>query len=88
MVNNLMTRLRLVDEHLQTRTFFLGHRITLADISFVTALVPLFRYYFTAQLSKRMLSVFRIVKFCVNLPRFKQVIGRVWFCEESLQPVF
>ena len=80
-VNNLMRRLQIVNDHLTTHTFFLGNRVTLADISFVTALVPLFRLYFDENNRRRIPCVYRLVNFLTHQPHFLSVLGRVWICE-------
>ena len=65
-LGNLTSRLAVVNDHLTTHTFFVGNRITLADVAFVSSMIPLFRYHYCESALKRIPCVSRLVKFCTH----------------------
>lgn len=75
--------LTVLDNHLATRTYLVGHKITLADIVVVSALVDLYRLVFTAEYRAPHVNLTRWFTTCINQPQFAKVIGRVEFCTEE-----
>jgi elongation factor 1-gamma len=75
--------LKILDSHLLTRTFLVGHRISLADIALASALVDCFRDVFDAAFRKPFGNVSRWFNTCVNQPEFVAVIGKVALCKKE-----
>ncbi|KAG8146634.1 hypothetical protein E2320_013762 [Naja naja] len=69
--------LSLLDSHLKTRTFLVGERITLADITVVCTLLWLYKQPYE--------NVNRWFVTCVNQPQFKAILGDLKLCEKMAQ---
>jgi len=67
--------------HLQTRTYLVGHQITLADIAVASALVYPMKLVCDKAYLKPFTNVTRWFTTCVNQPEFKKVIGEVKMCK-------
>ena len=48
-----MTYLKVIDDHLKTKTFMVGTTLTIADIAIVGSLVSLYRFFMAGYRSKR-----------------------------------
>jgi len=75
--------LAVLDKHLATRTYLVGHQVTLADIVVVSALVELYRRVFDPAFRKPFGNVTRWFTTCVNQPQFAKVIGKVDFADKE-----
>jgi len=69
--------LNVLEKHLQTRTYLVGNKVTLADITLISALVDLYRLVFDPAFRKPYVNVTRWFITCVNQPEFAKVIGEV-----------
>ena len=67
---------------LSSRTFLVGERVTLADISIVCALQTFYKTVLEPSFVKDYGHVNRWFKTCVNQPYFKQVLGEIQFCKK------
>jgi len=76
---SLSRALAILDDYLRYRTFLVGDRVTLADISCYTVLVLGFRHVFDEEFRKRFVNVERWFTTCVNQPEAKAVLGEVKF---------
>jgi len=75
--------LTVLENHLATRTFLVGHRVTLADIVVASALTESFTTVFDAAFRGRFVNVTRWFTTCVNQSQFSKVIGKVELCAQA-----
>mmetsp|Transcript_2876 Transcript_2876/g.3356 ORF Transcript_2876/g.3356 Transcript_2876/m.3356 type:complete len:402 (+) Transcript_2876:22-1227(+) len=72
-----------LDLHLKTRTFLVGHRLTLADIVVSQTLTPFYKMVFDAGFRKKYTNVNRWFNTCVNQKTFIAVAGEVALCQKA-----
>jgi len=84
--NDLRKGLLTLDNYLLDKTFLVGDKITLADITVSTALVYPFKIVCTPQYLSEFPNVMRWFNTLVNQPQFLNVIGKVIFAEVELLP--
>ena len=77
--------LGLLNKHLNYRTFLVGERVSLADISMVCSMLWLFKHVLEPAFYKPYPNVTRWFISCINLPQFKAVLGEVQLCKEITQ---
>lgn len=77
--------LSTLNNHLASRTFLVGERVTLADISVVTTMLLLYRLVLEPEFRKPYPHVNRWFITCVNQPNFTKVIGKVELCAKMAQ---
>jgi len=75
----------MLDNFLLTRTFLVGERVSLADISLVCELVMLFKLVLDPAFRAPYVNLVRWFETCVNQPQFKAVLGEVALCETMAQ---
>ncbi|RLV82911.1 hypothetical protein DV515_00016516 [Chloebia gouldiae] len=73
--------LGVLDGHLRTRTFLVGERVSLADISLVCALLWLYKQVLDPAFRGPFGNVTRWFLTCLNQPQFKAVLGEVQLCQ-------
>ncbi|XP_033225687.1 alanine--tRNA ligase, cytoplasmic [Belonocnema kinseyi] len=71
-----------LDKTLLSKTFLVGERVTLADISIFTALMPLFEHVFDAKLRQKYQNLNRWFNTMLEQPEVREVIGNFIFCEK------
>merc|ERR1711931_159935 len=74
-----------LDAHLLTRTYLVGERISLADISVCCTLLHLYQYVMDPNFRKRFVNANRWFTTMVNQPQVKAVIGEFKLCEKMAQ---
>jgi elongation factor 1-gamma len=74
--------LEILNKHLQTRTFLVGQRISLADIVVAASLVRLFQRVLDNGFRKPFVNANRWFLTIVNQEEFKKVSGEVKLCEK------
>ncbi|KAK5823141.1 hypothetical protein F5H01DRAFT_333675 [Linnemannia elongata] len=74
-------QLSVLERHLIKKTYLVGERVTLADISSAAALFGGFKMVFDAPFRKEFPAVTRWFTTIVNQPHFKAVAGEFTFCE-------
>lgn len=74
--------LDILNKHLEDRTFLVGERITLADITVTTSLLPLFTTVLDPGFRKPFVHVFRWFNTIINQPQVKEVLGEVTFASK------
>lgn len=79
---NLKRVFAALNKHLATRTFLVGERITLADISVVTSLVSFYKLVLEPSFVAPYPHLNRWFKTTINQPHFKSVLGEVQLCEK------
>lgn len=72
----------VLNTHLLTRTYLVGERITLADISVACTLLNLYVHVLDPNFRKPFTNVNRWFNTLVHQPQFKAVIGEVKLCEK------
>jgi len=83
--NELLRLLEDLDSFLLSRTFLVGERITLADISMCCNLLPAFQHVLEPEIRKKLINVNRWFETLINQPEFKKVLGSVKLCEKVSQ---
>ncbi|KAG0308921.1 Elongation factor 1-gamma [Linnemannia gamsii] len=73
--------LATLERHLIKKTYLVGERVTLADISSASALFAGYKMVFDAPFRKEFPAVTRWFTTIVNQPNFKAVAGEVALCE-------
>jgi elongation factor 1-gamma len=76
--------LQVLENHLADKTYLVGHKITLADITVVSTLVYPFKFVADAEFRAPFPNVMRWFDTCVNQPNFQAVIGKVVLCSKEL----
>ena len=84
--SDLAKALAILDAHLLDKTYLVGHKITLADITIVSALVYPFKFVADASFRAPFPNVVRWFTTCVNQPSFEAVIGSVVLADKELTP--
>ncbi|XP_061786689.1 elongation factor 1-gamma [Nerophis lumbriciformis] len=77
--------LGVLNQHLNTRTFLVGERVSLADISVACSMLWLFKQVLDPSFRQPYTNVTRWFVTCVNQPQFKSVLGEVKLCEKMAQ---
>uniref|UniRef100_A0A8C6ICP3 Elongation factor 1-gamma n=1 Tax=Mus spicilegus TaxID=10103 RepID=A0A8C6ICP3_MUSSI len=78
--------LGLLDTHLKTRTFLVGERVTLADITVVCTLLWLYKQVLEPSFRRAFPNTNRWFLTCINQPQFRAISGEVKLCEKMSQP--
>ncbi|XP_071497662.1 elongation factor 1-gamma-like [Diadema antillarum] len=74
-----------LDEYLKTRTFLVGERVTLADISVACNLLLAYRQVFDKAFRQGFVNLNRWFVTFINQPEVKAVLGEVSLCEKAAQ---
>ena len=74
-----------LDSHLASRTFLVGERVSLADISMACSLLLLYKQVLEPSFRNAYINTNRWFITCINQPHFKAVIGDVSLCEKMAQ---
>ncbi|KAG0727913.1 Elongation factor 1-gamma [Chionoecetes opilio] len=77
--------LQCLNTHLLTRTFLVGERITLADVSVCCTLLHLYQYVLDAGFRKPFQNANRWFTTMINQPQVKAVIGDLKMCDKMAQ---
>uniref|UniRef100_A0A4W4GGF5 Elongation factor 1-gamma n=1 Tax=Electrophorus electricus TaxID=8005 RepID=A0A4W4GGF5_ELEEL len=77
--------LLVLNQHLNTRTFLVGERVTLADITVVCSLLWIYKQVLEPAFREPYPNVNRWFGTCINQPQFKAVLGEVKLCEKMAQ---
>jgi elongation factor 1-gamma len=75
--------LHCMDEHLKTRTFLVGERLTLADISMAADLLLAYQHVADETFRKAYPNTNRWFNTVVNQPEFKKATGEVKLCTKE-----
>uniref|UniRef100_A0A8C6U964 Eukaryotic translation elongation factor 1 gamma n=1 Tax=Neogobius melanostomus TaxID=47308 RepID=A0A8C6U964_9GOBI len=77
--------LTVLNQHLNTRTFLVGERISLADITVACSLLWLYKQVLDPSFRQPFTNANRWFVTCINQPQFKAVLGEVKLCEKMAQ---
>ncbi|PIO66663.1 hypothetical protein TELCIR_11616, partial [Teladorsagia circumcincta] len=81
----LFAQLTHLDEILLSKTFLVGERLSLADISVALDLLPAFQHVFDAPIRKKYGNVTRWFQTVVHQPVVKDVLKEVHLCDKVSQ---
>ncbi|GJJ69854.1 elongation factor 1-gamma [Entomortierella parvispora] len=84
-IERVKTQLQTLERHLIKKTYLVGERVTLADISAATALYIGYKSLFDAPFRKDFPAVTRWFNTIVNQANFKAVAGEFVACETPLK---
>jgi len=79
--------LQVLEDHLSDKTYLVGHKITLADITVASTLIYPFKFVADAAFRAPFPNVARWFDTCVNQPNFQNVVGKITLCTEELTAV-
>merc|ERR1712154_450874 len=77
--------MKLLNAHLLTKTFVVGERVTLADISLVCNMQSLYEMVMDPNFRKEYQNVNRWFTTMINQPNVKKVLGAVKLCDKMAQ---
>ncbi|CAD5121438.1 DgyrCDS9949 [Dimorphilus gyrociliatus] len=77
--------LSTLNSYLATRTYLVGERVTLADISVVCSMLLLYKLVLDPEFRQPYPHVNRWFTTCINQPSFKKVLGSVELCTKMAQ---
>jgi len=81
----LLALLKTLNQHLLSRTYLVGERITLADVSLSTVLLVAFQHVLDASIRADFVNVVRWFETLINQNEFKAVVGTVQYCTKVEQ---
>jgi len=82
-IEDIRKAMDTLDQHLKTRSFLVGERLTLADIVVSQTLTPFYKMVFDAGFRKKYTNVNRWFETCVNQKNFLAVAGKVELCTKA-----
>merc|ERR1711970_914165 len=82
---DVKTALKTLNDHLLTRTFLVGERVTLADIAVACTLLNLYKQVLDPAFRKPFMNVTRWFTTVINQPNAKAVIGTVALCSKMAE---
>jgi len=77
--------LSVLDNHLKTRTYLVGERLTLADVSVAADLLLAYQHVLDASFRASFVNANRWFETVVNQPHVKAVVGQVSLCEQAAE---
>ncbi|CAH1127902.1 unnamed protein product [Ceutorhynchus assimilis] len=83
--NDVRNALTILNNHLLTRTYLVGERISLADIVVASNLLNPYKYVLDPEYRKAFGNVNRWFTTLINQPQFKAVLGDVVLCDKPAQ---
>merc|ERR1712024_165170 len=82
---DVKTALKTLNEHLLTRTFLVGERLSLADIAVACTMLSLYKQVLEPAFRKPFVNVTRWFTTVVNQPNVKAVLGEVTLCAKMAE---
>jgi len=83
--DDVKAALKVLNQHLETRTYLVGERITLADICVACNLFLLYQHVLEPAFREPFVNVNRWFITLVNQPQFRKVIGDFQLCTKMAQ---
>ncbi|KAL2077443.1 hypothetical protein ACEWY4_026947 [Coilia grayii] len=77
--------LAYLNQHLNTRTFLVGERVSLADITVACSLLWLYKQVLEPAFRQPYPNLNRWFTTCINQPQFKAILGEVKLCDKMAQ---
>jgi len=75
--------LNILNDYLLTRTYLVGERLSVADISVACSLLLVYQHVLEPENRKKLLNLTRWFETCVNQPNFKSILGEIHLCTKS-----
>jgi len=82
---DIKSAMKTLNDHLLTRTFLVGERISLADIAVACTLLNLYKHVLDPSFRKPFLNVTRWFTTVINQPNAKAVIGSFTLCSKMAE---
>merc|ERR1719394_1571325 len=82
---DIKAALKTLNDHLLTRTFLVGERLSLADIAVACTMISLYTQVLDVEFRKPFVNVTRWFNTVVNQPNAKAVIGQVNLCTKMAE---
>merc|ERR1712045_95934 len=82
---DVKTALKSLNDHLLTRTFLVGERLSLADIAVATTMLSLYKQVLDPAFRKPFVNVTRWFTTVVNQPKASAVLGQVTLCTKMAE---
>merc|ERR1711863_225968 len=82
---DVKTALKSLNDHLLTRTFLVGERLSLADIAVATTMLSLYKQVLDPAFRKPFVNVTRCFTTVVNQPHALAVLGQVTLCTKMAE---
>merc|ERR1712024_397050 len=82
---DVKTALKSLNDHLLTRTFLVGERLSLADIAVACTMLSLYKQVLDPAFRKPFVNVTRWFTTVVNQPNVKAVLGEVTLCAKMAE---
>merc|ERR1712020_102111 len=82
---DVKTALKTLNDHLLTRTFLVGERLSLADIAVACTMLSLYTQVLDPEFRKPFVNVTRWFNTVVNQPNAKAVVGQVNLCTKMAE---
>jgi len=82
---DIQAALKTLNDHLLTRTFLVGERVTLADIAVACTLLNLYKHVLDSAFRKPFLNVTRWFTTVINQPNAKAVLGDFTLCTKMAE---
>ncbi|KAF8510640.1 elongation factor 1-gamma [Hysterangium stoloniferum] len=76
-----------LDKHLSTRTFFVGERITVADVHVASVMINTYKFTFGVEERAKFPHLTRHFETIINQPKLKPIFGEIPFPAKALQYV-
>jgi len=83
--DDVKAALKVLNQHLETRTYLVGERITLADVCVACNLFLLYQHVLEPAFREPFVNVNRWFMTLINQPQFKKVIGDFKLCAKMAQ---
>lgn len=80
---DVLCTVKRLDDILRTKTYLIGERISLADISVFTALLPLYEHVFEPHYRKQYTNLNRWFLTILNQPQVKCIVKNFTFCAKA-----
>merc|ERR1711978_19956 len=77
--------MKTLNDHLLTRTFLVGERLSLADIAVACTMLSLYKQVLEPAFRKPFVNVTRWFTTVVNQPKVKEVLGQVTLCAKMAE---
>jgi len=87
LIERQIRALNTLEAHLLTRTFVVGERITLADISVAASVFRAVGLTVDAETRSKLVNTIRYLETIVNQPKLKEIFGEVQYVEKAVQYV-
>jgi elongation factor 1-gamma len=85
-ISALKSHVKTVNDHLKNKTFMVGDKFSVADISVACTLMIPFQTVLDAGYRKAMPNVSAWFERCMSLPCFVKTFGYVRMCDKAMKP--